>query len=574
MSNERDTIDIRIEPETIGHILKDGRKIFVPVNQRSYRWEDEHVKELCGDLAKAIGDDENEYFLGSIVAVRPPTGRLEINDGQQRLATTMILIAAIRDYFLRKGDKDTATEIERDFLVSPDRRTLQSEPRFHLNNEDHQFFVDNVISRPGNPAAFKSKRNEKPSKRSNQRILAAKQVTAAHVETIAAANPSGAADEMHKWLDFIEKGARVIWVEVSNHRTAYIIFETMNDRGLKLSAADLLKNYIFGQADERKDEAVAKWRTMAGILEAVGEKEDELVEYIRYLWVSKYGHIRSRVLYDSIKEKIKNKTAAMNLMAELENRSRDYVALSNSSSEKWAAYGPNAKKQIDTLNLLGVKQMRPVLLAAQPKFSVKEFIKLLDACIAWSVRCLITGVPSGTVEGYYARIAPLINNGSIKKAKDIAPKMTGLVPNNDRFDAAMKTATVAQSHLARYYLRALQQKEDGDPEPQYALVETDSVNLEHILPENPSASWAHISKEEADGNWRRLGNQALMVASTNSDKNYANLGYKEKKPALKASKYSLTRIAADYEDWDISSISKRQEYLASLALKTWPIDVK
>src|SRR5438552_11545356 len=94
---------ITIEREAIGHALSD-KNLTVPVNQRSYAWEDEHVLDLFQDLANAIAADEREYFLGSIVVTKKDDGPSEVADGQQRLATATILLAAIRDYLLSTRD--------------------------------------------------------------------------------------------------------------------------------------------------------------------------------------------------------------------------------------------------------------------------------------------------------------------------------------------------------------------------------------------------------------------------------------------------------------------------------------
>ncbi|MCU1340696.1 MAG: hypothetical protein JWN92_119 [Candidatus Acidoferrum typicum] len=90
---------IAIDRETIGHALRD-RALYVPIHQRSYAWEREHVTDLYQDFSKAIDDGGGEYFLGAIVVVKGAMDKLEVNDGQQRLATSTILVAAIRDYFV------------------------------------------------------------------------------------------------------------------------------------------------------------------------------------------------------------------------------------------------------------------------------------------------------------------------------------------------------------------------------------------------------------------------------------------------------------------------------------------
>ena len=67
----------------IGELLRQGR-LTVPPNQRSYAWEDRHVESLLQDLADAISNDDDEYFLGTIVLIEPPKSIPSIADGQQR----------------------------------------------------------------------------------------------------------------------------------------------------------------------------------------------------------------------------------------------------------------------------------------------------------------------------------------------------------------------------------------------------------------------------------------------------------------------------------------------------------
>lgn len=98
------TSGIEIAPETVGHILRE-ENLRVPLSQRSYRWQTEHVEDLYKDINGVIVDQTvDEYFIGSIVGIKSQ-GTTFIYDGQQRLATTMILIAAIRDHFYKSGTK-------------------------------------------------------------------------------------------------------------------------------------------------------------------------------------------------------------------------------------------------------------------------------------------------------------------------------------------------------------------------------------------------------------------------------------------------------------------------------------
>lgn len=276
---------IAIDRETIGHALKD-RTLWVPIHQRSYAWEKEHVTDLYQDLARAIDEGDHEYFLGAIVVVRSSAHKLQINHGQQRLATSTILVGAIRDYFLKTGDSQTAKIIEDTYLFSTDRKTHEVSARLHLNAEDHDYFQKRILYRPDNPERLGAQRLTL-TKESHRRIAKAAALAAGHVATRVATLPaSDRTTHLHKWLDFIDDGARVIWVQVADARTAYFIFETMNDRGLRLSAADLLKNYLIARAEDRQMEVFQKWQAMTAVLDTLGEQEDAIVNYIRYFWIA------------------------------------------------------------------------------------------------------------------------------------------------------------------------------------------------------------------------------------------------------------------------------------------------
>jgi len=92
---------IEFGKDTLGEIVRNRKGLHVPINQRSYAWKQSHVEDLFKDLNGAITQRADEYFLGSVIVVNPPgqPNFIEVYDGQQRIATTMILIAAIRDFF-------------------------------------------------------------------------------------------------------------------------------------------------------------------------------------------------------------------------------------------------------------------------------------------------------------------------------------------------------------------------------------------------------------------------------------------------------------------------------------------
>jgi len=157
--------------------LRAGR-LRVPPNQRSYRWEDEHVTDLFQDLSKAI--DGEDYFLGTIVLTGTAGPIPEVTDGQQRLATTTILLAAIRDFFSERAKRKIVQQLESDFLSTIEYGSEEAVPRLALNTDDNQFFINAFLLRPEDRPTY----NTADLSESNKRLLKAFQLAKRHVQDI------------------------------------------------------------------------------------------------------------------------------------------------------------------------------------------------------------------------------------------------------------------------------------------------------------------------------------------------------------------------------------------------------
>ena len=78
-------------------------------------------------------------------------------------------------------------------------------------------------------------------------------------------------EELHAWLDYLDTNLKVILVIAPYDSNAFVIFETLNDRGLELAISDLLKNYLFHRAGDKIEEAKNRWLTMNAILEGASD---------------------------------------------------------------------------------------------------------------------------------------------------------------------------------------------------------------------------------------------------------------------------------------------------------------
>ena len=131
--------------KSIGKLLK-AERLAVPPNQRSYKWEETHIKNLLQDFDEAISNDDQDYFLGTIVLVQQGRNRPSIQDGQQRLATTTILLVRIRDMLHGVSRDATARSVDSDFIRDIDRTTEEMLSRVADWNGKKAFLIKPLVS--------------------------------------------------------------------------------------------------------------------------------------------------------------------------------------------------------------------------------------------------------------------------------------------------------------------------------------------------------------------------------------------------------------------------------------------
>ncbi len=299
----------QFESKGIGDLLRQGR-LAVPPNQRSYAWEDRHIQDLLEDLEVAISSDDDEYFLGTVVLVETPKQAPSIADGQQRLATVSVLLARIRDRLHRINRTAAAGKVDDDFLRSVDMETEERVPRLALNLEDNEYFKARILAGPGDRDFSADERAKEAMRPSNKRLLAASELiegfVTALLEPVRHDNQSAV---LARWVRFLENKTTVVVVRVSDEIGAYRIFETLNDRGLRASQADILKNYFFSKSGSRLAEAQSMWNAIAVAVETLGgDENDRLVTYLRHLWVTTHGPTKDRELAAQIKDEIIGET--------------------------------------------------------------------------------------------------------------------------------------------------------------------------------------------------------------------------------------------------------------------------
>ena len=245
----------------IARILQEGRFV-VPSHQRDYTWTEDEIQQLFDDVEAAMSKKEDTYFLGLLVLLTDGD-RFTILDGQQRLVTTAIIFAAIRDW-LRQYDnqQDEARKIQDWYIGRSQLGEKEPTPRMVLNRANNKSFVDYVVKSAaieGVVAAQKKLKRYDPNKELLNAIIYCHSRIKATAQKIG--DPDKSARHFFSLINYFHSGTKTVRLTVADENAAYTLFETLNDRGIDLSPLDLVKNFLFKKAASISNDTLKDMQT-------------------------------------------------------------------------------------------------------------------------------------------------------------------------------------------------------------------------------------------------------------------------------------------------------------------------
>jgi hypothetical protein len=574
--------------EGIGEFLSQHSHLRIPNHQRTFAWKKEHADDFWSDISTAISEavDRNErsadYFLGSIVTT-PDEEReqgLCIIDGQQRLVSVSLLFVVIRDKLLALGEGQQVAELAR-FLGDYEYADRVWEFRLTLEPGLSDFFQSRLLEHPT------ERELELPvDTEPKARMIEVFDTFSEHVDQFVEAQ--GGDDEAKRALAilwrFLERNVRILALRASSDANAYMIFETLNDRGADLTTFDLLKNLLFSRAassgERRLNQVVTLWDEASANLEV---EEDERTQFLRRHWSSLYGHTTERKLYKEMKDHLRDQGEVLPYARKLVSGAEVYSAAERPGHEFWQdmrGRRESCTKSIRHLIDLEATQMRPLLLAIMEEWrgSPAQIESALVTLISWHVRLLVAGeAGSGSAEKLYCSMALAVRQGAGEDAIENADELRAdagaaeKIPDDARFREQFGIYAVSPSKpkIARYILAAL----EGEKTGQELEVNRDTgvVNLEHILPKKPKEDeWRAFPIPDRKDFLNRIGNLTLLSSDDNPV--ISNSEYADKVAAYAASSLEITRaIPEDYpDDWNPETLNARQASLAQVAVDVWP----
>ena len=308
--------------QTVEGILLGPGFYRIPRFQRPFSWAVEHADEFWNDV---IDEGLDGYFIGPMVVYKKGQD-WGIVDGQQRLTTITLILAAIRDQFELLGSNQLADGTHR-YIERPDR---DNQLRFVLESEvdDTDWIRD---------AQLRTAQRTAPLARPPLAAARAIDLLRDRVRSLvdAALHGRSTAVARRKAVDVLRKtrdrllSVQVIWVPLQNEDDGYTIFETLNSRGKDLETTDLLRNF-FLEALRAPNVSLDSYRERWNRIFSEYEQTTgvELRKFILHWWISENPYVAERRVFRQIRRRVPRRIARTKF-DQFEEESRTYLRLTS-----------------------------------------------------------------------------------------------------------------------------------------------------------------------------------------------------------------------------------------------------
>lgn len=559
------------ENRTYRQLIGNGLTYRIPRFQRDYSWGEEEWEDLWADISGTmLQGGEPAHYMGYLVLQTADNREFEVIDGQQRL-TTLSLIALATMRLLQKysvdglnadDNKRRLEQLRVSYIGYLDPVTLTTRNKLSLNRNNDPYYRDYLVPlkeqlpQRGFPASTHAMR--KGFEWFERKLRD-------YVKT--------ESDPGMALAQFVETMSDKLFftvITVADELNAFKVFETLNARGVRLSATDLLKNYLFSvlarhhDFAHEMDELERRWETMVGRLGS-----ESFPDFLRTHWNSRHEFARQAALFKTIRGSIQDREAVFSLLREMDEDIDTYLALTQPDGSEWAEGDRDSARE---LRMFSVRQPFPMLMAAQRRLSRNDFQGLLRATVVIAFRYNVIGAQhTGEQERVYNGIALDLHRGEVGELAGVLTALRPIYRSDDAFraDFAQKCIVTTQSRnakIVRYILAKLERQDGGiDFDPESAR-----YTIEHILPQSPESGWEAFQDGDLESFTYRLANMVMLEAGPNRD--IGNRPYSDKRSRLQASAVHLTRkLAEENSEWTPERLSSRQQKLARVATAVWRV---
>lgn len=538
--------------QTLGQILYSPSQYVIPVFQRNYRWETPEWAKLWESL-KEIQKPEKRgnHFMGFLVFV-PGLAQpgqhttFHLIDGQQRLATSSILLAAVRNVAREAGQQELSDEIHQDYLVHP-RKKGEQHYRILPKERDHDSYLA-IVSGEGEPAG---------------RMADALAYFEEQLSTLASEAP----ERLRQVFDTVRQRLEFMCATLEAEN-AYNIFKSLNSTGVPLGPSDLIRNFIFmhvppNEHDEFDRELWGPLEDRFARADAMLD-EDRFSRFFRDCLMSSGRYVSPKDTFPSFEARFEaTGFSPKELARSLTVSSRHYAAISGELADE----SELVTQALAGLNVLESSTTYPLLLTlfekrAKGVIDAARLARAIDMLRGFILRRFVCGESSRGYGQMFVR-ALAKDEGDLVKALEEYLLERGW-PDDHQFESAFIEFPLYERGYTREVLETLERAR-GHKEP----ADLNGAEVEHILPQTLSDAWHDALGSDAErvhADWlHRPGNLTLSAYN----KELWNHDFKTKRERYAQSNIVLTRELAAYDTWGETEIRNRGRLLAKEAAQIW-----
>ncbi len=560
---------IDVDEQNLSELLHGGSNIFsVPDYQRPYSWGISQLDDFWSDIIEI--EDDDACFLGALVLIADTHkvggfNILEVVDGQQRIATLSLLIDVLHNRYRELGDDETADTLEKYLYSSMLKRGRRI--KLDLGKGDRTAYNELIED--------KEQTNKDSVIAKNHNYFSNKIATLDGIE-------------LDKLLDKIAYKLSFVTIITDSHKSAYRLFETLNDRGLDLSAVDLIKNYLFKLSSHHPEsfEVIKNsWEIIIENLDGI----DKVRFFRQYIMSTSLYETRSKVtkerLYDRFIDLANNAGSKLEqLITDVRKQSELYGKLNNAEIDLFdESRNENINEHLKNISAIKATTSYTLLLRAFNEVKrAEDLIDLMKMIEVFSIRRSIVGSSTSIIDPLYNSLAL----DSFKQPdwksyiKDIFIKNT---PNDEEFISGFKTSIFQQSDQTKYVLDKLEIDGFGSGNQGKMVKNRFNVHIEHIAPQtmNNAENWAGfsiLSTDEAKEKIMNIGNLTLLERKPNSKA--SNNKFEDKKKYYEernkiddelGTDMKMTHALLKYNSWGVNEIDNRAAELAGMAAIIWKL---
>ncbi|MCU6178101.1 DUF262 domain-containing protein [Enterobacter roggenkampii] len=542
----------------------------IPRFQRPYSWEKDEVENFWEDITK--NNDEN-YFIGSMVVFQSVKPYFGIVDGQQRLTTITIILSVIRDAFLTLKQDNLARGIHKYI----EKANVDNEDEFILNSETSFPFLQGVIQ-SYKKNIIKDEIGVEESNLQNAYNLIKNKLTALIPQITSYDNKqielfNDVKDSpIQKLKDIRDKilALKLVFIQLDNEDDAYLIFETLNARGRDLKTSDLVKNLFLKKLrsnNSRFDAAKISWNNLVSKFDN-DSGEQTLDNYLLHYWLSEHKYITDKKLFPEIKSTLgDDNQKAENLLNTIIKTADYYKQITYPNSVEWSKQELKIKTIFESLNLFKVKQQSSMTLALtrawrEDKITLKvlksslEKIEYFHFVFNAITSQRSSGVIATTYSEHAINLTAAISHDQIQSIlNSLFKSLDSKLPSFDEFyvnfaELNYLSNKTRNKNIIKYILS----KQLGDA-ISCLNINHHLLTIEHYIPESNIKSGVPGDIIGSIGN-------LLLIDETTNNNILKNSAIAEKYSILNKSGYPLTQTYIMSPLWGEQEIKQRTEMIA------------